>query len=141
MELGIVHGEALPWGAQGPQLQAGGLAGVDLAAELRDLAVTEEAAQDASTPIGGTAHEPLAGYPVAADPRALNRLGAELLEHQGGAQHRDAVSGPRGCGQHPGVGVGAASDHLAGWAEPQGLGAGQGDRAKPAAAGADLGQG
>ena len=117
------------------------MAGVDLAAEFRDLAVIEEAPQDASAPIGGTAHEPLAGYPVAADPRALNRPGAELFEHQGGAQHRNAFAGCRGCGQYAGVGVGAASDHLTAWAESQGLGAGQGDRAKPAAAGADLRQG
>ena len=136
----IILGEALAGAEQRPQGQAGGLAGVDLAAEGGDLGVVKESAEDSSTRIRGSPHQPAAAYPVTAETRSLQGFRHELLEHQGGAQHGDAIAG-QGIGrQHGRVGIGAAGHHLAaGRKVEQGGGFGPQGPQHPAA-GADLRQ-
>ena len=50
---------------------------------------------------------------MTAEAWALQGFRHELLEHQGGAQHGDAIAGQRIGRQHGRVGIGAAGHHLA----------------------------
>ena len=54
LQAWVVNRKAFPASRQGAEPQAGGLAGVNLAAEFANLLITEEAPQDASSGIGGT---------------------------------------------------------------------------------------
>ena len=116
------------------------MAGVDLAAEGGDLGVVKESAEDSRTRIGGSPHQPAAANPVTAKAWALQGFRHELLEHQGGAQHGDAIAGQRIGRQHGRVGIGAAGHDPAVGRKVE-LGGGFGSQGpQHPAAGADLRQ-
>ena len=95
-------------------MQTAGLPGVDLAAEGCKGTAAEVTAQHATTAVGGTTGQPLLRQGVVVDPRTVERCGAELLEHQRGAQYGYTVAGLGIHRQHGRVAVSGSSDHAQG---------------------------